>query len=74
MPGRPHLKTRKAQRSTPASRGPDPQQLQHLPLTYRVDEELRVILRALPTKAVIEALVGRVEEAYRKELGMVKYG
>lgn len=42
------------------------------PLMFGADEELRAILQALPTKADIETLIGRVEAAHRKELHAVK--
>lgn len=40
--------------------------------TYGVDEELKAILRALPMRADIEALVGRLEAAHKKEISEVK--
>lgn len=38
----------------------------------RVDAELRSLLQELPTKADIEALIGKVEAVHRKELKAVK--
>lgn len=43
-----------------------------MPLTYRVDTKLQSLLQALLIKANIEALIGRVEAAYRKEIWAVK--
>lgn len=42
------------------------------PLLFGADEELRAILQALPTKADIETLIGKVEAAHRKEIRAVK--
>lgn len=58
--------------NTPPAPSTDPQNFPHLSLTYRADAELKSILQALPTKADIEALVGHVETANRKELRAVK--
>lgn len=41
-------------------------------LTYHADTELRSLLQALPTKADIEALIGKVKAAHRQELQVVK--
>lgn len=46
--------------------------LPYLQGTFGADEELKAILRALPTRADIEALVGRVEAAHKKEIHEVK--
>lgn len=50
----------------------DPRNSLHLPLTYRADAELKSILQALPMKADIEDLIGRVEATHRKEHCAVK--
>lgn len=42
------------------------------PFMVGADAELKAILQALPTRADIEALVGKVEAAHRKELRAVK--
>lgn len=58
--------------SSPAAPSTDPRSTLYLPLIYRSDEELNSILQALPTKADIEALVGRVEASHKKETWSVK--
>lgn len=44
----------------------------HRPFMLGADAELKAILQALPTRADIEALVGRVEAARKKEIRAVK--
>lgn len=56
----------------PAAFLSDPRGLPCPTLTYRADAELRSLLQALPTRADIEALIGRVEEMHRQELRAVK--
>lgn len=43
-----------------------------LPVTFRADAELKAILQALPTRADIEALVGKVEAAHKREMKEIK--
>lgn len=43
-----------------------------MPITFRADAELKAILQALLTRADIEALVGKVEAAHKREIRAVK--
>lgn len=42
------------------------------PMMYGADEELKAILQALPMRADIESLIGRVEAAHSKEIHAIK--
>lgn len=42
------------------------------PLTLHADEELRALLRALPTRADFESLASRLEAAHRKDIAAVR--
>lgn len=58
---------------TPSDFHPDPgSSSQPSSLLYRADPELCSLLRALPSKADIVALIGTVEAAHRKEITEVK--
>lgn len=57
---------------TPAAFRPDIHGSSPQPLTFRADDELWVLLQALPTKANIEALIGRLKDAHRQELQALK--
>lgn len=50
----------------------DTQDSHNTPLTLHADEELRALLRAIPTRADFESLASRLEASHRRDIAAVR--